>query len=72
VPTDPQLVHEQVECQRVVPLARGGHRDQWTAAGVGEQVDLRAQPTTGPSQRFTIAWIVQPRLKIRVIRLRPL
>ena len=64
-------VQNQVEGQRVVALPGGGHDAQRPAAGIGEQVDLGAQPAAGAAQSLPITGFAPPRLGIRVIRPSP-
>jgi hypothetical protein len=44
--------HDRVEGDRVVPVPAGGRSGDRPAAGVGGEVDLRAQPTAGTAQRL--------------------
>jgi hypothetical protein len=44
---DPQLPHQWLERQQIMTLPAGGHPGQRPAPGIGEQVNLAAQPAPG-------------------------
>jgi len=54
-PGDAQLAHQGHERQRIVPLTGAGQPGQRPAGGIGEQVNLAAQPAARAAQRLAVS-----------------
>jgi hypothetical protein len=71
-PADPQPTHQRLERQRVMALSSSGNAGQRPTSGIGQQMNLRAQPAAGTPQRFPISTLHFRRRRIPVIRPSPL